>query len=97
MCCHFAASADAGGRAPKGSLGRRRERCRGQSSWGSGSRVGEAIDSAVSCRWHVFDEIAKIRRNFGIGRHGAVSRIEGGRRGGHRGRTRRVRPLLPTP
>ena len=34
------------------------------------------MNSAVSCCWRVSHEIGKIRRNFGNGRHGAVSRID---------------------
>ena len=64
---------------------------------GGGSGAGEGMDSAVSCCWYVSHEIGEIRRKLGNGRHGAVSRIEGERRGGRRGRARRARPLLPTP
>ena len=45
----------------------------------------------------VSHEIVKIRRNVGNCRHGAVSRIEGGRIGKRRGRARLARLLLPIP
>ena len=69
----------------------------GRWPWGSGSGAREGMDYAVSCRCRVSHEIGEIRRNFGNGRHGIVSRIEGARRGERRGRARRARPLLPTP
>ena len=84
MCCYSAGSADAGGRAPRGSLGRRRKRCRGRWPWRSGSGAGQGMDSAVSCCWRVSHEIGEVGRNFGNGRHGAESRIEEGRRGERR-------------
>ena len=40
--------------------------------------------SGVSCRWRVYHKIGKVRRDFGNGRLGAVSRIEGKRRGQRR-------------
>ena len=63
MCSYSAGSVDAGGRAPKGSLGRRRKRCRGRWRGGDGRVAGEGMDRAVSCCWYASHKIGEIRTN----------------------------------
>ena len=69
----------------------------GRWPWRSGSGAGEGMYSAVSSCRCLSREIGEMRRNSGNGRHGAVSRIDGGRKGEHRGRARRALPPLPKP